>query len=206
MEKLTLKAEQRNKEESLKKIRSSKKIPCVVYGHKQESETLKVDYSDFLRTYRKAWENHIITLELNSKKMNVLIHEVQKNPITWDFIHIDFYTVTAWEKVHTKIPLKFVWNSKAAQEWAIIEELVKELEVKCLPTNLVDNIEVDLSSLKEIWDTIKVSDLNIDKKFDILTPKEEVIVLAWKPSKAKEENTSIPATEATTENTEETTK
>lgn len=202
MEKLVLKIENRT-EENLKLLRSSKLVPWVVYWHKQEPIKVKFDNSDFLRTFRQAWSNHVVTLDLDGKKIDVLVHEVQREPVSSAFLHVDFYAITKWEKVHTEIPLSFVWSSKAASEWAIIEELIKEVEVKCLPTDLVDNFEVDLSLLAEIWDTIKISDLKVSSKIEILNSQDDVIAVASKPKVEKEENTvaasDVPAANTTTE-------
>jgi len=181
MEKLVLKVEKRDNSEKLSELRSSRIIPGIVYGHNKEATMIKVDNSSLLRTYRSAWENHIVTLELDGENIDVLFHEIQKDPITWDFLHVDFLSITKWEKITARIPLVFVWNSKAKADWAIIEELIKEIEVKCLPTDLVDNFEVDLSLLEKVWDNIKVSDLNIDSKFEILNNKDDVLANAVKP-------------------------
>lgn len=202
MEKLILKSEIRTNEENLKSLRASKIVPAIVYWHRQEPIKLKIDNSDLLRAYRAAWTNHIISLDVEWKKIDVLVHEVQRAPISWDFLHIDFYAITKWEKVHTQIPLVFVWTSKASvEEWAIIEELLKEVEVKCLPTDLVDNFEVDLSVLEQIWDSIKVSDLKVSSKIEILNWADDTIVIASKPKveKVEEEVAADSETQASTE-------
>lgn len=191
MEKIVLKSEKREASESTKTLRASKIIPAVVYGHKQKATSIKLNSSDILRAYRLAWKNHVIELDIDGEKMDVLFHEVQKAPISGDFLHIDFYAITKGEKVHTHIPLNFIWTSKAkTDEWAIIEELVRQLEVKCLPTDLIDSIEVDLSLLEKTWDNIKVSQLKVSSKIEILTPQDEVIVLAAKPKTEKIEDTA----------------
>lgn len=188
MEKLSLKVEKRTKEEKLKNLRESKLIPAVVYWHSQESTLIKIDYSSFLRTYRKSWNSHIINLELGSKKIDVLVHDMQKEPVSWNFSHVDFYAITKWEKVTTKIPLAFVWTSSAVKEWAILEEHLKEIELKCQASDLIDNFEVDLSKLENMGDSIRVSDLNIDeKKFEVLTNSDDIVALAAKPQKVVEE-------------------
>lgn len=183
MENLNLNAEIRTTEERLSEVRTSKLVPAVVYGKHQEPILIKIDYSDFLRTFRKSGESHIINLRIENKVIEVLVHEVQREPISGDFLHIDFFAITKGEKVHTKIHLKIVWLSQAVKEWAILEEHMKEIEVKVLPKDLIDSIEVDISTLKEMWDSIRISDLNIDtNKFDILTPND-IVVSANKPAK-----------------------
>lgn len=200
MQNLSLKAEKRNKEENNKLLRSSKLIPCVVYWHSQEPISLKLDYSDFLKTYRISSNSHIINLDAWWKKMDVIVSEVQKNPITWDYIHVDFYAITKWEKLTTNIKVVFEWTSPAIKEWAVLEELLKEIEVKCLAKDLVDNFQADLSLLKEIWDSLKVEDLWIDEsKFDILTNHDEIVVIAWKPAKLVVETQETAEVEETEE-------
>lgn len=206
MNKILLKCEKRETFESIKALRASKIIPAIVYWHKQEAMSLKLKNSDVLKVYRLAWENHIIELDVDWKKIDVLFHEVQKAPISWDFLHIDFYAITKGEKVHTHIPLNFIWISKAkTDEWAIIEELIKQVEVRCLSTDLVDSIEVDLSLLEKTWDNIKVSQLKIKSEIEILNSKDEVIVLATKTKAEKVENTA-PVVELPADTKEQKTK
>ncbi len=202
MKKIELTAEIRNTDEKLSDIRANKQVPWVVYGHHQEPISLKVSNSDMIKIINTVWKSHIISLEVGKKKMSVLIHEIQKHPVIWNFTHIDFYAITEWEKLHTHIPLSFVWESEAKKLWAIIEEHIKEIEVKCLSKDLVDNFEVDLSLLKEFNDVIRVSDLNIDtKKFDLITKADDIVVIASEPAVQKIEEPVIATTEETKEET-----
>lgn len=198
MEKLVLKSEVRTQEENVRDLRASKTIPAVVYGHKQESISIKLNNSELLRVYRVAGENHIISLEVNGKKMDVLIHDAQFHPVTGDFLHVDFLALTAGEKVHTHIPLVFVGTSQAKiEEGAIIEELIKSIEVKCLPKDLVDSIEVDLSKLQKTGDNIKVSDLTIPSKLELVHHTDDVVAVAAKARVEKvAETTETPTEEA----------
>lgn len=181
MEKIVLKSQTRNASEEVKAIRATKGVPAVVYGHKQEAISIKLGSSDVLKAYRVAWENHVVSLDVDGEKMDVLFHEVQKAPVSGAIIHVDFYAITKWEKVHTHIPLTFVWISKAkTDEGAIIEEVLKQVEVKCLPTDLVASFEVDLAKLEKTGDNIKVSDISISDKYEVLTSQDEVVAVAAK--------------------------
>lgn len=195
MEKIVLKSQKRDASEEARAIRAGKEVPAVVYGHKQETISIKMGSSDVLRAYRVAGENHIVSLEVDGKKMDVLFHEVQKAPVSGAIIHVDFYAITKWEKVHTHIPLTFVWISKAkTDEGAIIEEVLKQVEVKCLPNDLVDAFEVNLSLLEKTGDNIKVSDINISDKYEVLTAQDEVVAVAAK-AKVEVIDTSAPQAE-----------
>lgn len=191
MKDLVLNAQKRNSEEKLSEIRASKMVPAVVYGKNKESISIKVDNSDLIKTYRVSGESHIIALNIDGTTVEVLVHDFQKNPVTGDFLHVDFYAITRGEKLTTKIHLTFVGNSKAAADGAIIDEVIKEIEVRTLPKDLVDSFEVDLSELKSAWDLIRVSDLKIDsKKYEILNNADDVVVMAIEPQKVEEETTT----------------
>jgi len=206
MENLNLNVQVRTTEEILSELRASKMVPAVVYGKNQEPILLKIDNSDFLKTFRKSGESHIINLKTGKDEIEVLVHEIQRKPVSGDFLHVDFYAITRGEKVHTKIALNFTWTSQAVKEWAILDEHIKEVEVKVLPRNLVDSFEIDLSRLKEIGDSIKLSEIGIDtEKFDILTA-DTAVVSASKPAKIEEisdDAPDAPVTGADEEETEE---
>jgi len=191
MENVVLNAEIRAQDEKIKVLRQEKIVPCIVYGKTQEPISIKIDNSSLLRAYRSAGESTIINLQVGKKELEVLVHAVQRHPVTGDFTHMDFYAVTRGEKVTTKITLNFTGDAAAAKEGAIIDEITKEIEVKCLPRNLVDHFDVDISALKEISDSIRLSDLGIDaEKYEIAIPEDTVIVTASKPKVVEEEETT----------------
>jgi len=201
-----LTAEVRTQDEKLADLRQNNVVPGVIYGKTQEPISIKMDNSDLLRAYRTAGESTIINLKVGKKEIEVLIHDIQRNPRTDAFTHIDFYAVTRGEKVHTNIHLEFIGEATIKKEGAIIEEHMKELEVKCLPRNLVDHFDVDLSSLVAYGDTIKVSDLGIDaEKYEVLNSEDDVVVIASKPRTQveEEETTEEASTEAEEAGTEE---
>jgi len=183
MEKINLVAEVRSTTEKLSEVRAAKNIPAVIYGHNAENMIIKMNNSDFLRTFRKSGESHIISLEVEGKKYDVLVHDIQREPVSGDFLHIDFIFVIKGELVHTNIPLNFIGESAAVKEGALLDEHLKDLEVKCLPTDLVDAFDVDLSVLANMGDSIRVSDLAIDAKYKVLNRVEDVVVTAAKPAK-----------------------
>jgi large subunit ribosomal protein L25 len=107
MENINLNADIRTTEEKLSEVRASKMVPAIVYGKHQEPILIKMDNSDFLRTFRKAGESHIINLKVEKEQIEVLVHDIQREPVSGDFLHIDFYAITRGETVHTKIALNF---------------------------------------------------------------------------------------------------
>lgn len=170
-------ADVREASQKTSQIRASKRVPAVVYGKTQEPISITVDASDFLRLHRKAGESNIIDLTVGKKQLEVLIHDTQKNPVTGDFTHVDFYAITRGEKVTAHVHLNFTGESKAAKNGAILTESMKDIEVRCLPRNLVDHFDVDLSLIVEAGDVIRVSDLGLDaEKYEISAHAEDVVV------------------------------
>jgi len=170
MAKLVLNAEKRDTAHKTKVLRADRIIPGVVYGKTQESIAIQMDASDLLRMYRTAGDSSIINLKVKGIKeeIEVLFHDKQFEPVSGEFMHVDFYALTRWEKLTTKIHLNFVGTSEAIKEGAILSENVKEIEVSCLPKDLINEFDVDLSLLKKEEDVIRLSDLGIDTaKFDI---------------------------------------
>ncbi len=182
MENQTLNAEVRNTDGKISEIRANKKLPAVVYGKNQEAISIELNYSEFLKTFRKTGESQIINLKINKDELEVLVHDIQKAPVSGDFLHIDFYAITRGEILTTHIHLNFLGDAIAVKEGAIIEEHMKEIEVKCLPRDLVEGFDVDISSLKEIWDSIKLEDIGIDtEKYELLTHMDSIVISANKP-------------------------
>lgn len=182
----------RKVDEKRSDLKNEKMIPAVVYGKWKENTVLKINAPEFLKVYKKAWESNIIQLSVDGKNREVLIQDFQRNPVTWDFIHVDFYEITAGQVVTTNIRIDFVGNSKAKKDdGAIIEEYIKELEVTVLPKNLVDAFEADLTLLEKCGDTIRVSDLQIDSsKFELANSDDDIVAIASEPKKVEIEETA----------------
>ncbi len=188
MAKHTISADIRDMNEKVSYIRQSKRVPGIVYGRHQEPISITMDSSDFLRLYRKAGESNIINVSVGKKKLDVLVHMTQKHPVTWDFTHVDFYAITQGEALNTHIHFNFIGDAPAIKEGAIIEEHMKGVDVKCLPSDLVDHFDVDLSVLKEEGDAIRISDLGIDTtKYELSVHDEDVVANASLPRAAVEE-------------------
>lgn len=179
MEKFVLSSEVRDVAVKTSEIRLAKNVPAVVYGHGFAPKAISVNNSEFLKVYRKAGGTHIVELTVDGKVQNVLIHETQRDPVRGDFWHIDFFAVNIKEKIHVQIPVVLVGKSQAVVEGAEVIQNLSSIDVKVLPADLVDRIEVDIAPLVRVGDVIHVSDIVGNyKKFEILTPGVESIVSA----------------------------
>lgn len=191
VEKLFLKAKRRDVfGKKLKKYRKAGLLPAVVYGHNFDSLPLFVDKKDFKKVYKQAGTSTILTLELEDKKLNVIVHDIAKDPISQEPEHVDFYHIKMTEKITAEVPLKFVGEAPAAKIYgAIIVKNFEKIEVECYPSDLPHEIEVDLSLLTEIDSVIYVKDLNIPEKVKVLVDEEEAVAVATPPSAEEIEET-----------------
>lgn len=177
MEKLALNSTKRTWDEKIKTLRGNNKIPAVIYGNNFKPVIVTVDYTEFLKTFRISWKTHIIKLSIDGKNQDVIIHDMQYHPVTWDFQHIDFVSVNAKEKLHVSIPLQLIGNSPAVRDWWMVAQLINEIDVKCFPADLVDHFEFDISEMTEVGQVAHLNQVKIDlEKYEIHIDMESPIV------------------------------
>jgi len=171
------------------KIREAGKIPAVVYGKGSPSRSLAVDFSVFNKIYKKAGESTLIDLKIaDAKPIKILIKDVQLDPVSDDIIHIDFKEVTIGEKMNVTIPLNFIGESSAVKDLnGVLITNVDELEVECLPKDLIHKIEVDISVLKTFDDVIRIKDIVVPETIAVLNNPEDAVILVSPPRVAEEE-------------------
>ncbi len=189
--KITLKAEER-KEGGKETIREGY-VPAVVYGPETAPLSLKVKKLEFEHVFAAAGESNIIDLVGSGDPMKVIIKGVQADPIKGNFIHVDFYKLDMNKKITTEIPLHFIGESKAVKELAgVLVKAKDSLGVKCLPHDLVDHIDIDLSGLNTFEDSIRIKDLKEIPGIEFVDDHEEMLVHVMEPKK-EEEVQSAPA-------------
>jgi len=171
-----------------KSLREESILPAVVYGHGKESVSIQVLFSDFEKIFKQAGKSSLIDLKIEGQKdKKVLVHAIQYHPLTDKVEHIDFYHIKEGEKIIVEVKLEFIGTSRAVKEsnGILIHELDK-IEIECLPKDLIKSIEVDLSTLVELNDAIRVRDLDIPENVKILSNLENSVATV-KVIKIKEE-------------------
>lgn len=177
--------------ETARETRENGEVPAVVYGKDVPSTSVKVGTSEFIRLYREVGKSHVFTLNVEKKSYSVLIQELQKHPVTGKPLHIDFLTVDMKAEVHVHIPVILVGTSPAVIEGGQVHQSLESIEVKCLPKDIVDAFEIDISALDHMGKTLHISDMKIDaKKFHVISHAEEAVVTVHAPKKHKEETES----------------
>ncbi|MFA7662691.1 MAG: 50S ribosomal protein L25, partial [Patescibacteria group bacterium] len=143
---LKLKAKIRESKDS-DKLRQEGRLPAVVYGHGIENKSIDLNYEDVRKLLEKAGESTLIELDVEGNKpLTVLCHDVQYNPLNNAISHVDFYQIKEGEKIDVSIEFNLVGESPAVKE--LKGNLVKphdKVEVRCLPSDLVSHIDVDIS-------------------------------------------------------------
>jgi large subunit ribosomal protein L25 len=161
MEEVILNARLRNEGGKLnsRRLRRGGEIPCVVYGIEPETISLVVKK----REVDKMLSNRhsIIVLNYEGKQQQSIIKEIQFHPLKGDVIHLDFQRILAGQEIKIAVPVKFIGQAPGAKVGGIFQELRSQLEVICLPADIPDHIEVDISNL-QIGDAIHVSDLKVE--------------------------------------------
>jgi large subunit ribosomal protein L25 len=187
MKTITLQATRRNPQEmKADAIRKQGLIPAEYYKHGDKNESLSLGYQEFHRIYREAGESTLVELVIDGKdKKTVLIHEVGYHPVTDKYHHIDFMGVNMKEKIHTHVKINYIGASRAVKDLGgVLLTNIDEIEMKCLPGDLLHHIDVDLSVLNEIHDSIHLADLEIAKnaKYEILTDLEAPLISVAAPT------------------------
>ncbi len=195
----------------VKALRKQGLIPAELYGHGRENIHLTVPAKEFLRVFKKTGESSVIKIRVESEEekakgeeLNVLIHDIQKNPLTDEISHIDFYQVRMDEKIATSVPLEFIGEAPAVKEKdGILVKAMREIEVEALPADLPHNIEVDLSRLSDTGMSIHVKDLKISERVKVLVNGETVVATITEPAKEEVEEKHITVEEVKVEGEEE---
>lgn len=161
----------------LRKMRIEGNVPANVFGPEFKSKSIAVSFKDFAKVYKVAKETGIVYLMLEKEEIPVLIKQVQRHPVNDSVLHVDFRKVDLKKKIQTEVPVKTVGVSEAVtQKAGVLLTLSETLLVEALPQDIPSAIEVDISSIKELGQEIKVSDLKKSTTYEIKTPLEKVVI------------------------------
>jgi len=153
--------------------------PVHLFGHDVKSLALQCDTVQLHRVLAQAGRTRLVSLQLDKgkKPRNVLIREIQREPCTGELLHIDFYQVKTTEKTKVEVPIVLVGEAPAlkSKENMLMQEL-NSLTVECLPTEIPASIEVDVSSLTEVDQAIRVKDIALGEEVAVLNDPELVMV------------------------------
>ncbi|MBU5437067.1 50S ribosomal protein L25 [Tissierella sp. MSJ-40] len=191
MSAIKMQVEKRNEtgKNRVDKMRDKDFIPGVIYSKGEETQNILVDTAEFLRVYKTAGASSLLDLQLEGKSMPAIIKEIQKHPFKNQYIHVDFQKLNMNEKVKMTVPIVLVGRDSIKLQPSILMQLLDEIEIECLPGNIPQSVEVEVSDM-DFSTPIFVKDLNIaqDENITILRDLEDVVCTLAEPSKAAEAN------------------
>jgi large subunit ribosomal protein L25 len=169
-DKTILKAEKRTVVgKKVKNLRKEGIVPANIFGNKFASAAIQVALTDFMKVFKASGETQVIYVTYDKEEVPTLVRSVQLHNLTNKPLHIDFQKVDLTKKSHAAVPVKFVGESEAVhQNLGDLLNLAETLNVEALPTSVPHDIEVDISSLKQVDDMITVADLKAGKDYIFL--------------------------------------
>lgn len=199
---IALKADERTvgTQGQLNKLRQQGIIPGVVYGKQLEKpQPIKVDEKELLSLLR-SHPHALLEIEVPGiGKQPVMLTEVQRDPLTRSVVHIDLHQINMNETVKTPVRIEVIGEAQGVKEGGILQLMIHELEVQCLPNEIPEAIEVDVAGL-QIGDNLLVSDLKLPKDITTRIDADQVVVTILVPQKdlteEEAENAAVETAEA----------
>jgi large subunit ribosomal protein L25 len=200
MQQVSLKAKSREKitKGTNRQLRMAGEIPAVIYGGEAQPVSVSVNDRELHRILSSsAGFNVLITMEIEGGKAprteNVIVKDIQRDPVKANFIHLDFYRISMDKELTTYVPVEIKGSSIGVKAGGILEFNMREIEVECLPTLIPERFVIDVTAL-EIHDSVHVKDLQVPEGVKILEDAGSVVVGVVPPTK---EEVVAPVAEAT---------
>lgn len=179
-------------------LRRAGQLPAVMYGPVIAPMPLQMDAREATRLLRRVHGAQLIDLTVDGQSHKVLLQDLQRNSIRGDFEHVDFYAVDMTREIRVRLPIHLVGASFAVNSLSgVLVRGLTELEIECMPADLIDSVDADLTPLKEIGSVITVKDIYVPKTIKVMNDGDDMV--ARVTYQAKEEDLSTPTTATTAE-------
>ncbi|MDY6904909.1 MAG: 50S ribosomal protein L25 [Thermodesulfobacteriota bacterium] len=155
---------------SAKALRRQGLMPAVVYGYHKETQSLTVNLKEWRNLLNDISSQSLISLVIDgdtAQQKTVMIKDLQRHPVSQKFVHADFYEVDMKKEIVVSIPVHTSGTSKGEEEGGTLQIIRRELDVRCLPANIPESIEIDVSNL-EIGDAIHVEELETEEGVELV--------------------------------------
>jgi large subunit ribosomal protein L25 len=175
------------------------KLPAIVYGHNTEPTAITLDRLEFQKVFVKSGRTHLVDLVLDgdgARTEKVLVREIQTHPRRPGPIHVDLYQVNLREKIEVEIPIHITGESEVVKSGdADVLQPLHSVRVECLPTEIPEAFEIDITPLEEIGAELRVSDLKVGQGVTVLVDADELVVkiVPKREMKVEEEITAAEA-------------
>jgi large subunit ribosomal protein L25 len=189
MEKIVLKAQHRDViGKQVKALRRMGRLPAVLYGRSIQPISVSFDFREANRILPGITSSHLIVIDVDGEEHPALVREKQFHPVQGKLVHVDFMVVSMTEKLRANVSIHLEGEAPALTDLnGVLVSGIEEIEVECLPSDLPERINVDISSLNEIGSAIYVRDLHLPSELRVLTEGDEMIVLITAQEAVEEE-------------------
>lgn len=204
MEELQLNAQIRNitGTGNANRLRRQGFVPAVFYGKEIASKGIMVKSKELEKFIKKHGENAIVQLVVDEdgteKTYTTLIREVQRHPLKEEFTHIDFNQISMQDELDTTVAVYLVGEAQGVKDGGILQHGAKEIAIRCLATDIPENVEVNISELG-IGDNLTVKSLDLGEKIEILTDKDTLVATVLVPALGAETEEEAEEEEITEE-------
>jgi large subunit ribosomal protein L25 len=184
MEEVVLKAKRREViGKQVKALRREGWLPAIIYGSGIDPLPISLNYREAHRVLPGISSSRLIVVDVDGERHTSLVRERQRHPVTGNMLHLDFQEVSMTEKLRTMVSLELIGVAPAIDNYGgILVPGQEHIEIECLPGDLPNLIEVDISGLGEIGDALYVRDLVIPSNVEVLTELDELVVVITAPA------------------------
>ncbi|RWR07190.1 50S ribosomal protein L25/general stress protein Ctc [Siminovitchia fortis] len=185
-----LKATERtsDRRSQLRELREQGGIPAIIYGYKTDNTPISIDSGEFIKTMREVGRNGVISLDVEGKKLNVVLHEYQEDPIKKEVIHADFLAVDMSQEIEANVRVELSGDAEGVRDGGVLQQILHEVVVTAKPDEIPEAISVDISGLG-IGETISIGEIRGNYSITINHEDDETIATILAPRVEAEEGT-----------------
>ncbi|MFJ5566647.1 50S ribosomal protein L25/general stress protein Ctc [Lysinibacillus xylanilyticus] len=187
---LSVKKREAGHRSTLTQLRKGGAIPAVIYGYNLDSTPISISEKEFRKSVQKNGQNGVFSMELDGKKVNVVVSEIQQCSMKDEVNHIDFLAINMSEVIESEVPIKLVGESVGISVGGILMQPNLDVKIKVKPADIPEAIEVDITELK-IGETITVADIRDKIEFDIISENDHTLITIMAPAVVDEETVDI---------------
>lgn len=173
-----------------RRLRRKSMVPAILYGHKTESIPLSINLSELKKVVKDKDSLHALhTLKIDEDEhlgeKLIMIKDIQLDPLSEEYLHVDFYEVKLDEKITVPVTIHLAGKAEGLKAGGILQFITREIEVRCFPNQIPEHVELDISSLN-IGDSLHVKDLILPEGIEVLTQADLPVVSIVAPTIEKE--------------------
>jgi large subunit ribosomal protein L25 len=171
-----------------RKIRRSGRIPAVLYGRSGKAISIDLDALEFANGIKNISESTIVKVEVDGKSYDAFVKDTQRNIVDGNILHVDFYEVESGIALRARVSITLKGNAIGVREGGVLEFPLHEIEVECMPKDLPERIEIDISTLG-VNQSIHVRDIPLASTIRLISAADQVVALV---KYAKEQAAAAP--------------